>query len=413
MNRITEIKARLKEIREKLSSDKEIENLDELEQEVRELQGEKEELEEKERRQKIAAKIQSGEEEARKIDGISVFKGDQELRGGEKLGDDAILLRSKKDSLVKAKNFKPEEKELRLGKFLKGVVTGDWKDAEAEKRAVTTSTTGTLIPEVLAADVIDKMRNKSLFADNVPVINFKEGNKFVKLTDDPSLAFKQEGAEASESSFTLESVNLDPKTLYGWAYVTIESIEKGINVEEVLTKAFTGALAQGIDNAYINGQPDGSGGFDDFAPEGVLNNADINSVTAGTYPYDDVIKAISKIKQKNGNPTIWGMNAKTEELYNLLKDVDNNYFKAPDVVQKLNRIVSNNLPYDETEGSDSLVYDPAALMIGIQDGMKFEIFRGSDEGIKKGMVGFRIYAMVDLKVLRPDFVTKITGIGAA
>jgi len=412
MDKIKKINARLKEIRTKLSSDEEIDNLEELEKEVRELQEEKEELQEMERRQETAKKIENGDIEAKKSDGDIFKKNDNEMRVGEKMGD-AILLRSKKDSLVKAKNFKPEEKELRLGKFLKGVVTGDWKDAEAEKRAVTTSTTGTLIPEVLAADVIDKMRNKSLFADNVPVINFKEGNKFVKLTDDPSLAFKQEGAEASESSFTLESVNLDPKTLYGWAYVTIESIEKGINVEEVLTKAFTGALAQGIDNAYINGQPDGSGGFDDFAPEGVLNNADINSVTAGTYPYDDVIKAISKIKQKNGNPTIWGMNAKTEELYNLLKDVDNNYFKAPDVVQKLNRIVSNNLPYDETEGSDSLVYDPAALMIGIQDGMKFEIFRGSDEGIKKGMVGFRIYAMVDLKVLRPDFVTKITGIGAA
>jgi HK97 family phage major capsid protein len=112
-------------------------------------------------------------------------------------------------------------------------------------------------------------------------------------------------------------------------------------------------------------------------------------------------------------PTVWGMNAKTEENYNLLKDSNGDYMQAPGVAQNLNKIVSNNLPYDETAGSESLVYDPEALMIGIQDGMKFEVFRGSDEGIKKGMVGFRIYAMVDLKVLRPDFVTKITGIGAA
>lgn len=414
MNRITEIKARLKEIREKLSSDKEIENLDELEQEVRELQGEKEELEEKERRQKTAAKIQSGEEESRKVDGSSVFKKGSELKGGEKLGDDAILLRSKKDSLVKAKNFKPEEKELRLGKFVRGVVTGDWSDAEAEKRAVTTSTTGTLIPEVLAAEVIDKARNNSLFANaGVPVINFKAGNKFVKLTDDPSLKFKEEGAEATESSFTLDSVKLEPNTMYGWCYVTLESIENGINVEEVLTKAFVGALAQGIDKAYISGQPDGAGGFDAFAPGGILNNADVNSITATANHYDDVIKAVSKIKQANGMPTVQGINAQTEELYNLMKDSNGDYLQAPESVKTLNRIVSNNLPYDETAGSDSLVFDPAALMIGIQDGMRFEIFRGSDEGIKKGMIGFRIYSQVDLKVLRPEFVTKITGIGAA
>lgn len=354
-------------------------------------------------------------EEQRKIDKNkkSVNKNlglDNQKKGGEKMKD-AFLLRNKKDSLVEAKNFSKEEKELRLGKFLKGVVTGDWTDAEEEKRAVTTSTTGTLIPEVLAADVIDKVRNKSLFADNVPVINFKEGNKFVKLKDDPDLKFKAEGAAAAESSFTLESVNLDPKTLYGWAYVTIESIEKGINVEDVLKKAFVGALAKGIDNAYINGQADGAGGFDDFAPAGVLNNADINSLSASASPYDDVIKAISKIKQKNGMPKIWGMNAKTEEVYNLLKDSNGDYMKAPEIINELNKKISNNLPYDETAGSDSLIYDPLALMIGIQDGMKFEVFRGTDEGIKKGMIGFRIYAMVDLKVLRPDFITKITGIG--
>lgn len=408
MDRIEKINSRLKEIREKLSSDDDIDNLEELEKEVRELQEEKSELQEKERRQETAKRIENGEIEAKNFGGNIFQKNNNEMRGGEKLGEDAILLRSKNHSLVKAKNFSPEEKELRLGKFLRGVVTGDWKDAQAEKRAVTTSTTGTLIPEVLAADVIDKVRNKSLFADNVPVINFKEGNKFVKLTDDPSLAFKEEGEEAPESSFTLESVNLDPKTLYGWAYVTLESIEKGINVEEVLTQAFTGALAQGIDNAYINGQ-----NGDSFAPEGVLNNADINTVAASGDPYDDVIKAVSKIKQKNGTPSIWGMNAQTEEYYNLLKNSDGDYMTAPKVASDLNKILSNNLPYDETDGSDSLIYDPAALMIGIQDGMKFEIFRGSDEGIKKGMVGFRIYAMVDLKVLRPDFVTAITGINAA
>ncbi|MFW5988129.1 MAG: phage major capsid protein, partial [bacterium] len=386
MNRIKEIESRLAEIRTKLSSDQDIDNLDELEKEVRELQEEKAELKEKERRQKTAKRIEKGEEETKKSDGNIFKKNDDQVRGGEKMAD-AILLRSKKDSLVEAKDFSPEEKELRLGKFLRGVVTGDWTDAEKEKRAVTTSTTGTLIPEVLAAEVIDKIRNKSLFADNVPVINFKEGNKFVKLTDDPSLKFKEEGEEASESSFTLDSVSLDPKTLYGWAYVTLESIEKGINVEEVLTKAFVGALAQGIDNAYINGQPDGSGGFDDFAPGGVLNNTDINTVDASSDPYDDVIKAVSKIKQKNGMPTIWGMNARTEEYYNLLKNNDGDYMTAPKAANDLNKIISNNLPYDETDGSDSLIYDPDALMIGIQDGMKFEIFRGSDEGIKKGMVG--------------------------
>ncbi|MFW5961810.1 MAG: phage major capsid protein, partial [bacterium] len=341
-------------------------------------------------------------------DGNIFKKNDNEMRGGEKLGDDIILLRNKKDSLVKAKNFSPEEKELRLGKYLRGIVTGDWTDAEKEKRAVTLSTTGHVVPEILAADVLDEVRNESLFADNVPFINFKEGNKFVKLTDSPSLAFKEEGEEAPESSFTLESVNLDPKTLYGWAYVTLESIEKGVNVENVLTKAFIGALAQGIDKAYINGQ-----NGDSFAPGGVLNNADINTVEASADPYDDVIKAIGQIKRKNGLPKILGMNAATEEYYNLAKDSNGDYLQAPEAVNSLQRIVSNNLPYDETDGSDALVYDPEALMIAVQEGMRFEIFRGSDEGIKKGMIGFRIYAMVDLKVLRPDFVSKITGIDAA
>ena len=50
------------------------------------------------------------------------------------------------------------------------------------------------------------------------------------------------------------------------------------------------------------------------------------------------------------------------------------------------------------------------MIIGIQDGLQFEMFRNTDECIKKGLVGFRIYQMIDCIVTQPNRITKIKNI---
>lgn len=341
-------------------------------------------------------------------DNISSFDA-----GGGNVKDKVIL--NKSDKWINRVNINNNDGNLDIGKWFKGITTGDWNNATMEFKNLATTSTGVLIPQVLSARIIDKAREKSLFTTaGVPVVPMDSNNlTLAKVKTDPVFKFKAEGAEATESTMELEGVELKSKTAYGYAYITLEAIRSSQNLESVIIEAFSNALAQTIDKAYIYGQDDGAGGFDSFAPDGILNSSDINSITATAVDYDDIIKAKSKVKQANGEPTVWGLNAKTEEFFSLLKDAQGDYITVPKSVEKLNQIVSNQLIHDETDGSTSLVFDPQALIIGLQDNINIKILEGSDEAIKKGLVAIRIYAMLDCKMLQPKHICKIEGIKEA
>ncbi len=79
-------------------------------------------------------------------------------------------------------------------------------------------------------------------------------------------------------------------------------------------------------------------------------------------------------------------------------------------MQSMNQIVSNQLKNDISSGSDALVFSPEAMLIGIQKNVVIEMFSNTDECIEKGLVGFRIYSMLDCATTQPKHICKITGI---
>lgn len=315
------------------------------------------------------------------------------LRSGEKVAD-RLHLQNKEN--------------LDLGKFIRGMYTGKWDGAEAEKRAYTTSATGVLIPQVLSAQIIDTARNVSLFTSaGVPVIPMTTNNlTLARVKKDPTFNFKAEGqAVTGNSDMELDSVELKAKTIYGTAYVSIEAIESSQNLSDIIYQAFSKAMADGIDRGLLYGQ-----GSDTFAPSGIMNDEDVNVVTATNKGYNDFIKAVGAVRRANGTPTVMGINADTEEILNLLTDDNGIYLQEPKAVENLTHIVSNQLAYDEEDGSDALVFDPKAMAIGIQNDIRLRMVTDSDECLNKGLVAFQIYSMVDGVAVRPTHIAKITGI---
>lgn len=328
------------------------------------------------------------------------------------------LFLNKTDKLADRVNVSDEKtKELlnqdgALGEVIKGMVTGKWSNQEF-KNVVTTTSTGVLIPEVLSANIIDLARNISLFTNaGVPVVPMDSNNMTIsRIKTDPTFGFKAEGTEGVEGSFELDSVELKSKTVYGYAYVSLESINSSKNLDQIIRQVFAQAMANTIDKAFIYGQENAEKtGFETFAPGGIMNDININSVVATTGGgYDDIIKAISKVRQSNGNPTAYGINAETEELLSLLKTTDGQYLSAPKAVTDLKQIVSNQLKYDEATGSDALVFDPRAMIIGLQNNIQIKIIEDA-ECLKKGLIAFQIYSMLDCKATTPKHICKITGI---
>ncbi|MEG1411337.1 MAG: phage major capsid protein [Terrisporobacter sp.] len=306
-----------------------------------------------------------------------------------------------------------EKRNLDLGKYVRGIVTGEWNDAELEQRAMTTSATGVLIPDELSRQIINASRSQSLFTlANVPIINMDSDNiTIARIKNTPTLKFKEEGKEASESGFELEPLKLTSKTAYGYAYVSIEAIRSSKNLSQILNQVFSEALADCIDKAMLYGQYNSQNStYDNFAPSGIMNDKLIHEVVSSGASYDDFIKAIGKIKTSNGQASAYSINCDTEEKLALLKTTDGQYLSKPKSIENLIEITSNQLSKDDSLGSDALMFDPNAMVIGMQERLNIKMFDNTDECIKKGLIGFRVYSMLDCVVTRPNHICKIKGI---
>lgn len=384
-----------------------------------ELEAQLDELEEQEEQERSAMPVMSGDpvpENAQLVNGnirSGFFYGSGNTAAGAAEihvnGSGAFALRSN-ESLV-SRVPKAERKTLDLGKYVRGAVTGNWNDATEERAAFTTSSTGVIIPQVLSAQVIDMARNVSLFTKaGVPIVPMETNNLTIaRVAEDPVFAFKEELAEADESSFTLEPVELKAKTAYGYAYCSLETIHSASNLSEILYQVFSRAFADMCDRGMLYGQ-ESNGSLVDYAPAGIMNDTDVNTIQASNKGFSDFIRAIGAVRRANGNPTVVGMNAATEEQLSLMTDSNGNILEEPKAFADLTKVVSNQLIEDENTGSDALVFDPKAMIIGLQNQLVFRMFQDTDYCIKNGAMGFQIYAMLDCAATQPKHITKITGI---
>ena len=93
----------------------------------------------------------------------------------------------------------------------------------------------------------------------------------------------------------------------------------------------------------------------------------------------------------------------------LLTDNNARDLKEPVQFEEMKKIISNQLAYDEETGSDALIFDPNAMIIGTQKSITIRMFEDSDYCIKHGAVGFQIYAMTDCQIVQPKHICLISG----
>ena len=307
----------------------------------------------------------------------------------------------------------PNINNLSLGKYIKGAITGKWDFAQAEQhefRALSTATANVLIPQVLSNQVIDEARNQSIFFQSgVPMLPMDTNNLTIsRVKTDPGFGFKTEGAPVEDATMEFEPVTLKSKTVYGLMSITLEALQSSANLESVVRNAMAESIARTIDRACLFGD-----GVNE--PKGVLTYDDINRITETTdlTGYDPFVRAIGAVRKANGEPTAWALNATTDEQLNLLVDTNGNPLAVPPVITNMERMISNQLPDNggvNANESTSIIYDPNALLIGLQSPISIELSREAEDAYRKGLVYLRVYAMVDIAVLRPKHITNITGL---
>lgn len=346
---------------------------------------------------------------------------DPAIFGNTQKADSGITLRHDQSFTDWAKangQVRTDNENLRFGKIIRGMVTGDWKDAEKERRALaegTDSAGGFTVPSPLSTKLIDKARNAtSIFkAGAVTVPMTSDELKIARLAGDPSAAWRLENAVITDSDLTFEEVKFTARSLAVLVRASRELIEDSYNADQAIEKAFAETMAIKLDYAALYG----SGTAPE--PKGVKNlGTGLNTVSMGTNGaaltnYDKYVDAIAELWTDNHNPTGIIQAPRTEASIAKLKATDNQPMNAPKVVDDLPRFTTNQVPVNLTQGtatnaSDAFVANWAQLMVGIRSGIRIELLK--ERYADNLQYGFLCFMRADVQVAHPEGFCVIQGI---
>ena len=315
--------------------------------------------------------------------------------------------------------------ELSLGRVVRAIVTGDWRHAQAEQRAMgvgSDSGGGFLLPDPMSSRIIDLARNKAqVFAAGALTVPMESNTlKMAKVTGDLTAVWKAEGAAGTNSTMTLGAVTLSAKTLYVQTRVSLELIEDAQNVEQVVHDAISDSMALKLDLAALRGEGP------PIAPLGIRNTAGIQTIDQGANGsaitnFDELSQAWQKVLEANGPDR--GLAAiyapRTAGTMDRFVDGDGQPQTPPLSVQNMKRLVTNQIPINLTKGSsndatDIYAGDFSQVMVGIRTQIKIEASRTASSGQESAFdnleLWIRAYLRADVALAKADHIVLIDGV---
>lgn len=311
--------------------------------------------------------------------------------------------------------------ELSLGRLLRGLVTGSWDGAEAEKRAVmvegTSSLGGVLVPTPMAAQVIDLARNKAIVfqagASTVPMT--ANTLKIGKVTGDLTAHWRAENEAIGASEMSFDCLTFEAKALAAICTISIELLEDAANVNALIENSIAQALALELDRAALFGAGTGS------EPLGLNGVAGVQAVSMGTNgaaltTYAPFTTALQKLLEKNATPGAFVFSPRTWAALDGLKNTLGDPLTPPASYAGAAKLVSNQIPNTLTQGtannaSSIFTGEWSGLMVGMRSSLTLEASRvAGTDAFSKMQVMIRAYLRADVQVARPDHFAKIVGI---
>jgi len=311
--------------------------------------------------------------------------------------------------------------DLSLGRVLRGLVTGEWSGAEAEKRAVmaegTSSLGGVLIPAPMAAQVIDMARNTAIVfragASTVPMT--ANTLKLCRVTGDMSASWREENAAITASEMSFDSLSFEAKALAAICTISIELLEDAGNVNGLIENSIAQALALELDRAAMFGsgvapEPLGLNGVTGIQ---TISMGDNGAALTGYAPFT---LAAQKLYEKNAVPGSFVYSPRTWAALEGLVDTTGQPLAAPASFASASKLVSNQIPNTLTQGTSSNASSVfcgawSNLMVGMRTSLTLEASRvaGAD-AFSKMQVMVRAYLRADVQVARPEHFVKIVGV---
>jgi len=363
--------------------------------------------------------------------------GPNARNGGSKsplhLGDGAYLLtpeQSMRDVTClrgEVEGLRSEsETRLSLGRWFRGVVTGNWRGAEdelAEMRAASTgdgASGGYWVPSELSSRVIDLARNRARVFEAGAMTVAMDTNELtlVKVEGDPVASWKGENQPGGETDMEFGFLKLRPRTLYALFKMSVELFEDAYEMGGTIQNALASALGLALDKGalYGVGEPIGLTGLRNWPGVQEYSMGENGAALENYAPFSH---AVEKIWSENGEPKAVIYAPRTAGALDRLADLQGQPLKPPASFESLRKLVTNQVPTDMGHGSadnasDAFVGDWRQLIVGMRTDLRIEVSRDASDlassAFRNLQVWVRAYLRADVGVAQPTHFCVIKGI---
>lgn len=180
-----------------------------------------------------------------------------EAEGGESVF--GLTREQRMSQFVAARTGQPEQRGLSAGRAVAAILRGgDWRDAEAEHRVMST-TSGTaggfMVPDPISTNLIDLARNASVMVRaGVLTIPMSGPNlRIVQVLSDLTAQWRGEGQAIDESDGTFGALNLTAHSLAALVRVNNELLDDVPTFAATLDNQLAAALALKLDYEALYG----------------------------------------------------------------------------------------------------------------------------------------------------------------
>lgn len=315
----------------------------------------------------------------------------------------------------------PEEaREFSLGRAVRGMVTGRWDDAELEQRALAEgagSTGGFLTPELVSAQVIDRIRNVGqVFAAGAMVMPMESDIVSVpRLAGGVTASWKIENAPIAESDPAFERVTLTAHTLPVLTRISLELFEDmSPAASDAITNELVSALALELDRAALRGSGVAP------VPLGLRNQPGVElrpvgGANGGTPAYADLVRAVAALRGRNISPNAVLHSPRTALSYALLADTTGQPLQPPAYLNGLTFLETAQLPDNLTTGTSTdtgemYVGRWSDLIVGVRPSIGVRVRQLNERYMDNLQVGLVAWLRADVALAHPESFSVLTGV---
>lgn len=271
------------------------------------------------------------------------------------------------------------------GEYLRSMILGPGNNQElrAALSEGTDSAGGYTVPDIVMAQLIDRMRAAShvITAGAVTIPLTSDKTTIASIETDPTPGWRGENEGIAESEPTFAGVQFLPKSLAVLVKVSRELLEDSVNINTALEIALTQAMAAECDRVCMFGSGSGS------EPKGLVNVSGINSHAMGDNGasltnWSPLLATIQLLADNNApDPTAAIMAPRTRFALSGLVDTLGQPLRRPDLLEKLPLLQTTKVPVNEEQGTSGAVCssiitgDFKQLFIGARTALRIEVLK--------------------------------------